>query len=85
MQLVKLVVELSNHLLNVLRLLLLVELVDHSLLQVHLSEAHDLALRAYVQLLLDLLHDDWLAHYRLDVRVLVHLQHADVPVVDVVY
>lgn len=44
MQLIELVVELGNHLLDVLCLLLLVKLVNNRLLQIHLGEAHDLAL-----------------------------------------
>ena len=44
MQLVKLIVEFSNHLLDVLRLLLLIKFVNYCLLKVQFSKANHLAL-----------------------------------------
>lgn len=50
MQLIELIVEFSNHLLDVLSLFLLIEFVNNGLLQVHLGETNYLALRPDLEL-----------------------------------
>lgn len=50
MELIELVVESSDHLLDVLGLLFLIKLINDSLLNIHLSEANHLALRTYLNL-----------------------------------
>ena len=82
---VEFVVELGDHLLDVMRLLFLVQLVDNSLLDVSLSVAlDDRASGADHLLLPDLRGDGVLSQDGFDARIFIMLEHVDVSIVNIV-
>ena len=86
MEFVEFIVELSDHLLDVMRLLFLIKLVNDSLLDISLSIAlDDCASRTNDLLLSDLGRDRVLSQDGLDTCIFIVLEHVDVSVVNIVH
>ena len=85
MQLVKLVVELGNHLLDVLRFFLGVEPLDNNFLNIALTiTLDDLTVRTKHELSLDLARDRLLREDLINGRIAVDLEQLDEPIINVV-
>lgn len=84
-KLVEFVVELGDHLLDVMRLLFLIELVDDGLFDVPLGVAlDDCASRTDDLLFSDLRRDGVLSQDGFDARVFIMLEHVDVTIVNII-
>ena len=82
---VEFIVELSNHLLDVMRLLFLIQLADNSLLDVSLSVAlDDRASGADDLLFPDLRRNGVLSQDGFDTRIFIMLEHVDVSIVNII-